>query len=131
MVHALLFPCSPGQGGDFNHISGQGAGGMGLIHSSLVPFGKTPLGSLSFLSGRPLKKSLCIGFPDRIPMEHLVLFPKHQNALVGPLPEVQGGYILVGVVPDQPPAGDGEGNPSHNQCQGFAKSIDKHGTVRF
>lgn len=62
-------------------------------------------------------------------MEDLVTLPQNQNALVGTLPEIQRGNILVRVVPDDPAALNGPRDLGQNKCENLAETVDEHCAV--
>jgi hypothetical protein len=64
-------------------------------------------------------------------MEHLVRLPQYKDTLMGPLPEVERGYVLVRVMPHNPTTVDSVRHLGKDKPKDLAKPIDEHGAVRF
>jgi hypothetical protein len=129
MVDTFPGPGSARERGDLEDITGQGPVGVGRVRGRLVALGKPAARGLTCPPRRPVQEPLGIRFAHGVAMKHLVGFPQHQDALVGPLPELERGNVFIGIVPDEPPTLDGEGNAGQDEGQMLAEAVDEHRAV--
>ncbi len=64
-------------------------------------------------------------------MEDLVFFPEDEDAFMGALPEVEGGDVLIGVMPDEPATVYIIGNAGKDEGKDFTESEDEECAVRL